>query len=550
VTAPRFAWTALAVVALAAPARADFLSFLAYQTASFQLKTNVQLIVTDLAVAPTGETMLAACEVGTNNVLILKVWFYNAAGTLVAGPTTVVNSGSIENMTVGAGPTAFCIAYDATGVASDTVGKGVFFKTFTLAGAPLSAASEIMANVQTNLDERSPAVAGYPTATGTGFVITWVRRSLTTAVTTGLWGRRFNGNGTPIDLADVRIDANTDNRIANPKVATWPNGRFVVSWTDGLAFPATSVLSNGTGIFARIMEPSFAFRTPQFQVPQAPADDQFQSFVSCDHNGAFVCGWSGFVNNGAAVEGFARRYSDTGVALDALDIDVSATAATGGHLLQGVAMAASGEWTVVMDALGPSAGFTTARSKFQRYAPNRGTPLLEDGYLDGVVSPDVQSQSRVAVDQWGAARFCYVLDTGSALALQVVKTKRTMLQYDNPLPPVGSTVTCYLDSPNTPNGFYIMGCAFGTGPIAVDYRKLPLSADPLLLYSLDGTFASIFQNFAGSLDAQGQSTTPTIAIPNDPTLTGFTLYCAFGVVVPGWLSNVGAISDAEAFTLQ
>ncbi len=531
-------------------AKADFLSFLSYQTLSFQPKSVLTLIVPEMATAPTGETLLAACEVGANNVVTLRLWFFNPAGALVAGPTTVTTVGTMAGMKVGAGPGSFAVAFDVVGNPTDTNGHGIYFRSYTLSGVQISGPIDTRVNSLTNLDERLPAVAGYPTATGTGFVFTWVRNGLTPGTpTSGVYARRFTASGVAIDVADVRIDATTVNNINAPQVATWPNGRFVVSWMDGLPFPATGTLGSGTGVFARVMNAAFTFRTGQLTIPVTTLDDQFQPFVACDYNQTFVCAWSSFVTGG--FDAFARRFNDLGVALDATDIDLSSTAATNGHVVTGLSMCASGDWCATMDAAGPSAGFFAPRSKFIRLTSNGATAsVIEDGFLDPATSSETQLNARVKLDQFGHASFGFAIDTGTSVGLIGFKALRSMLQFDSVAPPAGATVTVYLDSPGSPSASYILGCSFGTGPIAVDNRKLPLSPDQLLLDCLSGVYPTVFTNFVGTLDAFGGASGAQVVIPNLPILVGLTFYFAYGVIDPSWPSSVRATSPAASFTVQ
>jgi hypothetical protein len=538
-------------VALAAPAKADFLTILGYQTLNFQLKSVLTTIVPELAVAPNGETLLAACEVGANNVVTLKLWFFDAAGTLVTGPTTVTTVGTMAGMKVAAGPTAFCVVMDITGAPGDSNSHGVFFRTFTLAGAPLSASTQIQANTFTSLDERSPSVAGYPTPSGTSFVITWVRAALTTGgSTSGVYARRFTSLGAAVDPVEIRVDGTSVGAQNIPTVAAWPNnGRFVVAWMDGQPFPATGPLGSGTGVFARVMNGDFTFRTGQLTIPSVTADDQVQPFLAVNQADVFVCGWTSFVN-ATTLDAFARRFTDLGVALDANDVDLTTAAATGGHVLTSLAMTPSGEYAAATDALGPSGVYTTKHSRYTRRAPSATNPIVEDGMFVVSPSPSDQLNARLKLDQWGGAFLAYVVDTGSAVGLVGSRANRSMLFYDNNAPPIGSTISVFLDSPETPNLPFVLGCAMGPGPIAIDTRSLPLAGDLLLFDCLSGVYPSVFINFVGTLDAIGFSVNSQIAIPNLPVLIGINFYCAFGVLDVSWPGSVRTISHNAVFTPQ
>ncbi|MGH7151039.1 MAG: hypothetical protein ACREIU_10090, partial [Planctomycetota bacterium] len=82
---------------------------------------------------------------------------------------------------------------------------------------------------------------------------------------------------------------------------------------------------------------------------------------------------------------------------------------------------------------------------------------------------------------------------------------------------------------------YVGAASFGTVP-GFDYLgvHIPLNPDALFEISVfHGT--GVFGGFLGSLDANGISTAPTLSIPADPSLVGFTFHVGFVTFAPGWL---------------
>jgi len=69
------------------------------------------------------------------------------------------------------------------------------------------------------------------------------------------------------------------------------------------------------------------------------------------------------------------------------------------------------------------------------------------------------------------------------------------------------------------------------GPIPLGNRQLNLSPDDLLLITVNNYVPSIFVNYAGQLDTQGEAKAE-IRIPNNPGLIGLRMHTAFVVLDP------------------
>lgn len=89
----------------------------------------------------------------------------------------------------------------------------------------------------------------------------------------------------------------------------------------------------------------------------------------------------------------------------------------------------------------------------------------------------------------------------------------------------GTTRQIYACSPQTPSALYFMGASLSsTSGIPTCGGLFPLDPDLMLSFSLQPN--SVFVNFAGTL-SQGTTTTPTIAMPAIPALSGLPLNLAF-----------------------
>jgi len=96
---------------------------------------------------------------------------------------------------------------------------------------------------------------------------------------------------------------------------------------------------------------------------------------------------------------------------------------------------------------------------------------------------------------------------------------------------------------------YVMGSSLGNGPIPIDTRQLDLSPDNLLVLSTGGLLPSVFQSYAGNLDATGNAKA-ALNIPPFPALKGVRIYTAFLTLLASAPSGVSSISNAFLFTIQ
>jgi hypothetical protein len=96
----------------------------------------------------------------------------------------------------------------------------------------------------------------------------------------------------------------------------------------------------------------------------------------------------------------------------------------------------------------------------------------------------------------------------------------------------GSTIVLLMEDVSRPGAAYVVRCAFSRAPgIPIPgVGTIPITPDAL--FWLSGIAPTIFQNFAGMLNAQGRATA-SVAIPNVPALRGFSFYATFVTANPG-----------------
>lgn len=137
------------------------------------------------------------------------------------------------------------------------------------------------------------------------FVVVWYSFSNQDGNGTGIYGRRFEADGTP--LGDEFL-VNTDivgNQFL-PAVACTDDGDFVVVWS--------GVDEDGFGMRGQRFASDGSFVGSEFVVNTDPADDQIFAAVDMNNTGSFVITW---VNRRSGEEDdvFARRYGADGNAL-------------------------------------------------------------------------------------------------------------------------------------------------------------------------------------------------------------------------------------------
>lgn len=137
------------------------------------------------------------------------------------------------------------------------------------------------------------------------FVIVW--QSGTTAET-GVFGRRFTAQGTPIG-GRFLLSSSTEGNQSEPSVAVTPGGGFVAAWTSGL-FPHGSRHSD---VYARRFDATGRPLGPDFRVNSGTTREQSLSQVVVDGSGGFLVGWRSFGGEDLFFDIFAQRFDASGI---------------------------------------------------------------------------------------------------------------------------------------------------------------------------------------------------------------------------------------------
>lgn len=91
--------------------------------------------------------------------------------------------------------------------------------------------------------------------------------------------------------------------------------------------------------------------------------------------------------------------------------------------------------------------------------------------------------------------------------------------------------------------------ALGQDPFQIDYRFVNLTRDAILAATIMGSLPTIFRDFAGTIDAQGESHA-TIALPSAPALVGLVAHAAFAVLDPAQPSGIALLSNSVTLTID
>ena len=116
-------------------------------------------------------------------------------------------------------------------------------------------------------------------------------------------------------------------------------------------------------------------------------------------------------------------------------------------------------------------------------------------------------------------------------------------------PRVGKARPYFLTAPGDPDRPFLLA-ASGSSSTGIGLgcgQTFPLDLDPILLASL--SYPTVFVDFVSQLDAFGQSTAPTLALPAVPSLAGVGLDLAFFTVDPTAPCGIGAISPVRSVTI-
>jgi len=183
---------------------------------------------------------------------------------------------------------------------ADGSGFGIFGQRYDINGVPLG--SEFPVNISTDEDQRYPAIA---MDSDGDFVVVWMDEALD-ASGWGIYGRRFDKNGTPLGFEFLINSRGTLGHQKNPVVAMDKVGNFTVVWThhalDGSIFSIRGRRYNNSG----------AALSTIFDVSTASTNYQGYPTIGIDDDGDFVVAWQQLGLDGSGHAIAAQRFDPVG----------------------------------------------------------------------------------------------------------------------------------------------------------------------------------------------------------------------------------------------
>ena len=343
------------------------------------------------------------------------------------------------------GPQSFAsVASDAGGnfvvvwQSQDTsTSYGIFGQRFDASGTPQG--TEFLVNLLTVGPQVSPSVAA--DAAG-NFVVAWdnVATGGIFSTPNGIFAKRYDAAGTP-QAAEFQVNGSTEASVGNPKVASDPNGNFVVVWS--AADGGCGFFGCSSGVWGRRFDASGAPQGGEFRINTYTTGNQGPASVSSDEKGNFVVVWPGsgqdepgFYLLGSGV--FGQRYDASGVAQGG-EFRVNSYT-TGDQRASAVAVSPDGDFVVVWHSRYQVSGYDVFG---QRY----GDIIFEDGFESGGLtkwSSATTDGGNLSVGGAGA-----MAGTGQGLQALVNDTSSLFVQDDTPNAENRYNARFYFD----PNGF-------------------------------------------------------------------------------------------------
>jgi len=228
-----------------------------------------------------------------------------------AGPTVAVDS---SGDFVVAWTSGYYGPYGQDPNSQDGSAQGVFGRRFAADGTPLG--SDFQVNTFTLDPQLAHSVAS---AANGDFVVVWTSNGYGIAGQDGsyggVFGQRFDKAGTPVD-GEFQINTYTSGNQTQARVASRPNGDFVVVWWGGYFQDG-----NYRGIFGQQFDAQGAPKGGEFQANVYTTGQQQSPAVALDRNGDFVVTWtsapapaSATSQDGNFAGVFGRRFKASGKA--------------------------------------------------------------------------------------------------------------------------------------------------------------------------------------------------------------------------------------------
>jgi hypothetical protein len=202
----------------------------------------------------------------------------------------------------------------------------------------------------------------------------------------GIEGRRIDSASAPRG-PEFQVNQTTAGDQGYPAVASDPAGNYLVVWQ------SEGQDGSGAGVFGRRYDKRGTALGDEFPINSFTTGDQIAPTAATDQGGNFVVVWESAGQDGDGAGVFGRRFDNAGVPLGA-DFRINSFT-TNDQKTPAVAMAATGEFTVVWQGAGP----TAANAVFGRRFNAAGAPQGTEFQVSTSPTPEYPA---VAADRTGA----------------------------------------------------------------------------------------------------------------------------------------------------
>jgi hypothetical protein len=249
------------------------------------------------------------------------------------------------------------------------------------AWSQIPAGPDFGVNTYTTDIQQNPVVAADEAG---NFIVVWEGFGSQDGNFGGVFGRRYDAAGTPVDGVEFQVNVYAPLNQLFPSVAVG-DGRIVVVWA-----------SNGQdgsdwGIFGRRFDALSGVGGAEFPVNTYATGRQWRPTVALDGGGNFVVVWDS-VQDGAGYGVFGRRYDASGAAQGG-EFAVNASTA-GDQQRPRVAMRSDGVFVVVWESAGQDGN---GAGIFGQRFDATGTPAGPEFQVNAYTSGD-QSRPSIAPD--------------------------------------------------------------------------------------------------------------------------------------------------------
>lgn len=277
---------------------------------------------------------------------------------------------------------SFVVSWDSYG--QDGQGWGTFLRRFDAEGNPLT--GDVQVATSTTFDQVDADVAMHPDGS---FVVVWDASDAADGSYRGIFGRRFDSSGTPVDN-EFPVNQGTVGDQNDAVVAPASDGGFVVAWE------SNALLDPYEDLLARRFDSSGDPVGDEVQLNVFTIGDQEDLDIAVDAAGNFVVVWESEAQDGSYDGVFGRRLGTDGQPVGG-EFAVN-TYLPGEQDDPGLAVRADGTFVVVWE---DDTQFDGDDSIWGRFFDSTGSPITAP--FQAETAPGVQFLPRVAFDGDGHA---------------------------------------------------------------------------------------------------------------------------------------------------